>query len=106
MSSHLADWVGIKYIGRMTRPTVYEPDLPCEASGMEDAELEKLARDYTRAETTADRLRPQLYAHIYDFKQRWGDERGWQTMVVKLTGLTRERIRQIIAAEEKRRAAE
>ena len=73
---------------------------------MEDPELEKLARDYTRAETTANRLRPELYARLYEFKQRWKAERGWQTELVRMTGLTRERIRQIIAAEEKRRAVD
>jgi hypothetical protein len=70
---------------------------------VEDPELERIAREYTRAESTANRLRPQLYARIYEFKQRWGNERGWQAMVVKLTGLTRERVRQIVTAEEKRR---
>lgn len=71
---------------------------------MEDPELEKIARDYNRAEATVNRLRPDLYARIFDFKQRWGNERGWQQWLVERTGLTRERIRQIVAAEEKRRA--
>lgn len=71
---------------------------------MEDAELEKLAKNYTRAENTANELRPKLYARIYDYKQAHGDRRGWQAELVKATGLTRERIRQIVAAEEKRRA--
>ena len=74
-----------------------------ESPPVEDPELERLASDYTSAESTADRLRPLLYARIYEFKQRWGNERGWQTRVVALTGLTRERVRQIVAAEEKRR---
>lgn len=69
---------------------------------MEDAELEKLAKDYTRAEAKANELRPRLYAGIYAYKRAHGDRRGWQTELVKATGLTRERIRQIIAAEEKR----
>jgi hypothetical protein len=75
----------------------------CESPPVEDPELEKIARDYIRAEATVNRLRPQLYARIYDFKQQWGDERGWQTRIVELTGLTRERIRQIIVAEKDRR---
>jgi ribosomal protein L13E len=70
---------------------------------MEDPELEKLARDYTRAEAKANDLRPRLYARIYAYQQKHGERRGWQTELVKATGLTRERIRQIIAAEEKRR---
>lgn len=73
---------------------------------MEDPELEKLARDYSRAEATARRLRPELYTRIYDFKQRWGNERGWQAWLVERTGMTRERIRQIIEGEEQRRAKE
>jgi hypothetical protein len=73
---------------------------------MEDPELEKLARDYTRAENKANELRPRLYAGIYEYRLIHGDRRGWQTELVKATGLTRERIRQIIAAEEKRRKAE
>jgi hypothetical protein len=78
----------------------------CESPHVEDPELEKLARDYNRAEATVKRLRPELYARVYDFKQRWGAERGWQAWLVARTGLTRERIRQIIEAEEKRRAGE
>lgn len=73
---------------------------------MEDAELEKLARDYARAEAKADELRPRLYAGIYEYKEAHGERRGWQTELVKKTGLTRERIRQIITAEEKRRASQ
>jgi hypothetical protein len=73
---------------------------------MEDPELEKIARDYVRAEATVKRLRPELYVRIYDFKQRWGDTRGWQAWLVERTGMTRERIRQIVDAEEKRRAQE
>ena len=70
---------------------------------MEDPELEKLAKDYVRAETKANELRPRLYARIYEYRKTHGERRGWQTELVKTTGLTRERIRQIIAAEEKRR---
>jgi hypothetical protein len=70
---------------------------------VEDPDLEQIAREYTEADATATRLRPQLYARIYDFKQRWGTERGWQAWVVERTGLTRERIRQIVASEEDRR---
>lgn len=70
---------------------------------MEDPELEKLAREYTRAEAKANELRPRLYAGIYAYKQAHGHRRGWQAELVNATGLTRERIRQIIAAEEKRR---
>jgi hypothetical protein len=73
---------------------------------VEDPELEKIARDYNRAETTVKRLRPELYARIYDFKQRWGETRGWQAWLVERTDLTRERIRQIVDSEEKRRAQE
>ena len=73
---------------------------------MEDAELEKLARDYVRAEAKANELRPKLYAGIYNYKLAHGNRRGWQTELVKATGLTRERIRQIITAEEKRRSTE
>ena len=71
---------------------------------MDDAELEKLAKDYSRAEAKADELRPRLYAGIYEYKAIHGDRRGWQQELVHKTGLTRERIRQIIAAEERRRA--
>lgn len=73
---------------------------------MEDPELEKLARDYTRAEAKVNELRPRLYAKIYAYRELHGGRRGWQTELVKTTGLTRERIRQIIAIEEKRRATE
>ena len=100
----------MKYIGEMTRPTTCEPEVPWESLDMEDPELEKLARDYNRAKDTANRLRPDLYARIYDYKQRWGaergTERGWQTALVKMTDFTREQIRLIVAAEEKRRATE
>jgi len=72
---------------------------------MDDDELWKLAHDYGRAEAKANELRPRLYAGIYEYKEIHGAERGWQTALVERTGLTRERIRQIIAAEEKRRAA-
>lgn len=70
---------------------------------MEDPELEKIARDYTRAEAKANELRPRLYSGIYEYREAHGHRRGWQTELVKATGLTRERIRQIIAAEERRR---
>lgn len=70
---------------------------------MEDAELEKLAKDYSRTEAKLNELRPRLYAGIYAYWAAHGRRRGWQTELVKATGLTRERIRQIIAAEEKRR---
>ena len=73
---------------------------------MEDPELESIARDYNEAEATMKRLRPELYARIYDFKQRWGETRGWQAWIVARTGLTRERIRQILESEEKRRNEE
>jgi hypothetical protein len=73
---------------------------------MDDAELEKIAKDYARAESRADELRPRLYAGIYEYKEIHGDRRGWQSELVKKTGLTRERIRQIVVAEEKRRASE
>jgi ribosomal protein L13E len=72
---------------------------------MERAQIAKLAKAYNRAESTADELRPQLYASIYEYKLEHGDRRGWQTELVQDTGLTRERIRQIIAAEEKRRSS-
>jgi ribosomal protein L13E len=70
---------------------------------MEDADLAKLAKDYVRTEAKLNTLRPQLYAGIYAYSKKHGDRRGWQTELVKATGLTRERIRQIIAAEDKRR---
>ena len=70
---------------------------------MEDADLAKLARDYVRTEAKLLNLRPRLYAGIYAYYKAHGDRRGWQTELVKATGLTRERIRQIIAAEERRR---
>jgi hypothetical protein len=73
---------------------------------MDDAELEKIAKDYARAEARADELRPRLYAGIYEYKEIHGERRGWQSELVKKTGLTRERIRQIVVAEEKRRASE
>lgn len=88
-----------------TRPTSLASDLAaCESPPVEDPELEKIARDYNRAEATAKRLRPELYARIYEFKQRWSETRGWQAWLVERTGMTRERIRQIVDAEEKRRA--
>jgi hypothetical protein len=71
---------------------------------MEDPELEKLAKDYIRTEARLNELRPRLYAGIYAYHLAHGQRRGWQTELVKATGLTRERIRQIIALEEKRRA--
>jgi len=70
---------------------------------MEDPDLAKLARDYIRTEAKLNTLRPQLYAKIYAYWKAHSERRGWQTELVKATGLTRERIRQIIAAEEKRR---
>jgi hypothetical protein len=73
---------------------------------MDDPELAKLAKDYNRAEAKANELRPRLYARIYDYKVTHGERRGWQTELVRLTGLTRERIRQIVAIEEKRRAGD
>lgn len=69
---------------------------------MEDADLAKLARDYVRTEAKLLSLRPRLYAGIYAYYKAHGDRRGWQTELVQSTKLTRERIRQIIAAEEKR----
>jgi hypothetical protein len=78
----------------------------CDSPPVEDPELEKIARDYNRAEAATRKLRPELYARIYDFKQRWGQERGWQAWLVDRTGMTRERIRQIVEAEEKRRTKE
>ena len=71
---------------------------------MEDADLEKLARDYVRTEAKLNKLRPKLYAGIYAYSRTHSGRRGWQTELVNATGLTRERIRQIIAAEEKRSA--
>jgi hypothetical protein len=72
--------------------------------GMNDDELWALAHDYSRAESTAEQLRPRLYAGIFEYKELHGERRGWQSELVEKTGLTRERIRQIIAAEAKRRA--
>lgn len=71
---------------------------------MDLADLQNLATDYTQAEARANQLRPKLYAALYDYKAVHGQRRGWQTELVKATGLTRERIRQIIAAEETRRS--
>lgn len=91
----------------MTTPTcLAEPLQVCESPPVEDPELERIAREYSEFEAGADRLRPQLYARIYDFRLRWGNDRGWQAYVRDLTGLTRERIRQIVAIEEKRRGGE
>lgn len=73
---------------------------------MSDEELAQLAREIRHHETEANERRPRLNRYIYEYKQRHGDRRGWQTDLVALTGLTRERIRQIINAEEKRRADE
>lgn len=73
---------------------------------MEDPDLEKIARDYNRAKAKMTELRPRLYERIYLYSKTYGDRRGWQTDLVKTTGLTREQIRQIIAAEEKRREKE
>lgn len=88
----------------MTTPTslALAPEV-CESPPVEDPELERIAREYTAAEALADDLRPKLYARIYDFRQQWGTQRGWQGWIVERTGLTRERVRQIITAEEKRR---
>jgi hypothetical protein len=63
------------------------------------AELKSVAATYRREIEGMDRLRPTLYRGIYDCWQR-GDR---PTDLVAATGLTRERIRQIIAVEEKRR---
>jgi hypothetical protein len=71
---------------------------------MEDPDLAKLAKDYVRTEAKLNALRPRLYAGIYEYRETHGQRRGWQTELVNATGLTRERIRQIISAEEKRRA--
>jgi hypothetical protein len=68
------------------------------------AELQKVATDYARHEAKAAELRPRLNALIWEYRNAYGDRRGWQTELVQMTGLTRERIRQILAAEEKRRA--
>lgn len=73
---------------------------------MDDAELERLAKDYARAAAKVDELRPRLYAGIYEYKEIHGGRRGWQSELVKKTGLTRERIRQIVDAEERRRAGQ
>lgn len=70
---------------------------------MEDPDLEKLAKDYVRTEAKLNTLRPQLYARIYAYWESHGDRRGWQTELVNTTKLTRERIRQIIDIEKKRR---
>jgi hypothetical protein len=74
-----------------------------ESPPMEDADLAKLARDYVRTEARLNTLRPQLYARIYAYWEKHGERRGWQTELVNTTKLTRERIRQIIDAEKKRR---
>lgn len=88
----------------MTTPTcLATPIEVCESPPVDDPELKRLASEYTLAEARANELRPQLYARIYDFRQLWGSKRGWQAFVVEMTGLTRERIRQIIAIEEKNR---
>ncbi len=84
--------------------TLGPPEVPWESPTMDDPELEELAKDYSRAEAEVSDLRPRLYARIYDYKVAHGERRGWQTELVRLTGLTRERIRQIIAIEKKRRA--
>lgn len=89
----------------MTWPTsLADGAPPCESPTVEDPELEKLARKYMRLKSETDQVRPELYARIYDFKQRWGTDRGWQAWLVARTGMTREAIRQIVAGEEKRRA--
>jgi hypothetical protein len=72
---------------------------------VEDPELEKIGREYDTATKKAESLRPKLHELIWKFKQANGETRGWQSQVVEWTGLTREAIRQIVAAEEKRRAA-
>ncbi len=73
---------------------------------MEDPDLEKLAKDYVRTEAKLKALRPQLYARIYAYWETHGGRRGWQTELADTTKLTRERIRQIIDAEKKRREGE
>ncbi len=67
-------------------------------------ELEKTCREYVRTKAKLAEIQRRMYAQIYDFSKSDGDRRGWQTEVVAVSELTRERIRQIIAAEEKRRA--
>src|SRR5688572_33489328 len=94
----------VRYLGDMSWPTMLAPrPAPWESPPMEDAELEKIARDYVRAEAKAAELRPRLYAGIFEYREIHGDRRGWQAELVQKTGLSRERIRQIVAAEEKRR---
>lgn len=83
--------------------TLVSGRFPWQAAEVDDEELEKIARDYGRAEATANKLRPQLYAGIYEYKEIHGGRRGWQAELVAKTGLTRERIRQIIDAEGRRR---
>jgi predicted GIY-YIG superfamily endonuclease len=90
----------------------HRPTRPVECGSLPDrsemaraaAELEPVAKDYADAVAERDELRPRLYAGIYEYKQAHGDRRGWQTELVRLTGLTREHIRVVILAEERRRA--
>jgi hypothetical protein len=77
-----------------------------EAPPAPDSEIQQAVRDLGDAETAVRRLRTGLYAQIYDYWQTYGDRRGWQTELVKTTGLTRERIRQILDAEDARREAQ
>jgi hypothetical protein len=70
-----------------------------------DKEFQQIMLDLNEADAAVRRLRPQLHARMYEYREAYGDRRGWQTELVKMTGLTRERIRQIIEAEELRRDA-
>ncbi len=66
-------------------------------------ELEKVGHEYKRLKAKMSDVQRRMYDLIYEFSKTDGDERGWQTEVVQATGLTRERIRQIIKIERDRR---
>lgn len=73
---------------------------------MMNPELDKVGRKYQRLKAELSDVQQRMYGLIYEFSKTDGDRRGWQTEVVRVTGLTRERIRQIIDAEESRRQAD
>lgn len=107
MSRDLAKRLGAKYLGSMTVPTLSAHGLlSWDRMGMDDEELWQIAQEYSQTEAAADELRARLYAGIYEYKEANGWRRGWQTDLVAKTKLTRERIRQIIAIEAKRRSSE
>ena len=63
-------------------------------SGMDTTALEAAAKRYRRAETALDKARADLQAEVVA-TLRTAEERGAQAEVARITGWSREQIRQI-----------